>query len=420
MKSPWWHGFFLLLPLALLIQAMVIMYQTSRMCEHQELGYFFLAVLGLVHWLMSLMLDQHATSVRTKCFNSATMLATAGAYLVTNPWYFLILWTASSLPQILYFRSHQSQARAVYSLHHLVSVIFLLLAFNLLRTSDANWQLGAVSPEGGAHPWGVALLIAAAFLRQGIFPMHLWFKAGFKTKPFPLNIGFYLGNLGFFLFVRAILPLIEAHFGEWSVGILGWGIVSGLYFSNMALVQKKIRSGVFYVMLAQFSILFCGLEAGSVTGKVGVLYQFLTLGLAFGGLIACIYLLESNLGELEQGRFYGLQEENPILALFFLLFSLCAVALPLSMGFIGEDLIFHAVVERYPWIGLGLIVTAAINGIALLRITAFLFRGTREASTDGRIPLGLAQKLALAVVMILLFGFGIYPGPLIEQFLAFM
>lgn len=370
-----------------------------------SIGVFFLFSMALTHLVSLMMLNPQAAGLRIKVVSVLSMLLTGWAYFIDSPWVFATLWLVSAIPQALFFGPAHKKPQRVFIAHHLVSFLALVLG------------LAAVPRQ---EVLGLALLLLAAFIRQGIFPFHLWFKASYKTRPFPLNIGFYVGNLGFFLFVRTIMPMLEARSMEFAPYLLSWGIVSGLYFANMSFVQTRIRSSVFYVMLSQYSVLVCGLEAGTVSGKAGVLFQFLSHGLSFSGLIACLYLLEWNLGELRSRRFHGLQDSNPFIGLCFLLFSLAAVALPFTMGFVGEDLIFHAVIEKYPFIGLGLILAAALNGLSLFRVYSFLFRGTRETVFDDRITLAFWQKAAFATLLVVLFGFGLYPKLLLDHVLSFI
>jgi NADH-quinone oxidoreductase subunit M len=365
-----------------------------------DVGVFFLLCLSLVHTLLLMMLTPEKGGGRVKIASYLCLAFTAGAYFVEDPWAFAALWILSAVPAMLLFPEKTGRAQITFFVHHLLASFCLCMGFILIAPPAHSTQIP-----------GLFLLCLAAFIRQGIFPFHLWFKASYRSRPYPLNISFYMGNLGLFLFMKVILPLVQEH----ATLALIWGMISGFYFANLSFAQRSIRSSVFYVMLAQFSLLFCGLESGTIHGITGVLFQFLTFSLSFSGLIACLYVLEWNLGELRTGKFHGLQEHNPFLAVCFLLFSLASVALPFSMGFVGEDLIFHAIIERHPFIGMGVIVSAALSGLSLFRVYCFLFRGPRNRVLDDHLSLAFWQKLALAVLIVILFGFGIWPDPLLRH-----
>ncbi len=415
--------FWVVLPALSALVSAVWMIQHHARSDGADVGHFFLFNLSLLQSLCLLLLDEGATTIRVKAANLGAMLLAGFAFYTNSLVVFAGLWILGILPSVLAFEGEeQRHARRVFLWHHGVSGAALLAAVFLLAGAGGSLRMDAVQElEVGVAPRAaLLLLLLASFIRQGIFPFHLWFKASYKAKPFPLSIGFYMANLGFLLFFRLVLPLMRHTAADAFPIVLAWGVVSGLYFANMALVQRRLRSTAFYVMLSQFSVLFCGLEAGTRLGQAGVLFQFVTMGCCFGGIIALLSLLEHHLGELRARRFHGLQQENPLLAALFLGLCLAGMAMPFTMGFAGEDLVLHAVIEHYPVTGMGLILAAALNGIALFRLVCFLFRGQRHDVLSARIQLSFPQKLALAAVVGMLVLFGLWPGALLEHVLTFV
>ena len=91
-----------------------------------------------------------------------------------------------------------------------------------------------------------------------------------------------------------------------------------------------------------------------------------------------------------------------------------AAALPFTMGFVGEDVLFHAVIEHYPWMGIGVLITAAFNGINLYRLQATLFGGDHSEFGRTTVNLRTRHRLALATMGLFSVMVGIFPGPLLE------
>lgn len=413
---------FLVLPPALsLVVSGHELYEYTKVVDSADVGFVFLFVLSLLHLLFAMLIDQRATDYRTKFASVAGLLIAGFAYFTDDLWAFGFLWILSTIPSYLNFdKEENAHPRMVFVLHHVLSfVLYLGGVFLIQRVRPGFNQMELVGelPPGPEITLAGLLLVGASLIRQAMFPFHLWFKAAYKTKPFPLAIGFYAMNLGFLLFYRLGLPIFSLESAHLFPYAMTCGVLSALYFANMSLVQTRLRSCIFQVMLAQYSTLYCGLESRMHYGMAGVIFQFITIGLAFTALIACLYAIEWNVGELRSRRFHGLQDKNPVLAVLFLLFALCAVALPFSMGFAGEDLIFHAVVEQYPLVGLGLIVAAAINGITLLKTTMFIFRGKREDPLNATIGFNFWQKSTLAAILFVLFLFGLAPSVLLGKVL---
>lgn len=400
------------------------LYRYTLISDSVDIGCFFLFVLSLLHLVVGLMIDQRATDWATKVASLLGFLAAGFAYYTDNIFVFAGFWLLSVVPGLLSFdKAVYRRARLVFLCHHLFSFVCLLLAAFLIRSVDggfASMRAASLLPVGPELTGAGILLVLASLNRQAMFPFHLWFKAAYKTKPFPLAIGLYSMNLGFLLFLRIGLPVFSRSSTDLFPYAMACGVLSSLYFANLALVQKRLLSTVFYVMLSQYATLYSGLETISRFGKVGVVFQFLTIGCAFTGLIGCLYAIEWNIGSLKSRRFQGLQEKNPVLAVVFLLFALCAVALPFTMGFAGEDLIFHSVVEHYPLVGIGLIISAALNGVSMFQTVTYVFRGKREDPLDATVYFSVWQKAALGMILALLFGFGLVPSLLLEKILAFI
>jgi NADH-quinone oxidoreductase subunit M len=408
----------LILPAGLAAAVAVLKVWLHTRDVQDGVGPFFLLTLALLHLVIGMVLDARATSFASKGSGLIGLVLHGFAYFTDNPFVFALFWVLSLLPMLTAFRGGHAHARLVFFGHHLVALAALLGALAVIqRVAPGFSDMRAVGtlPHVAETRWAAFLLVFACLVRQAMFPFHLWFKAAYKTRPFPLSIGFYVGNLGFILFIKLALPLLTLEARDLFPYAMACGVLSALYFANMALVQTRLRSVVFNVMLAQYATLYCGLETMTEFGRTGALFQFLTVGCCFTGLLSCLYLIEWEVGEVRTGRFHGLQAANPQLSLVFLLFSLAGMALPATMGFAGEDMIFHAVIERHPVVGIGLIVAAAINGIALFRVVCFLFRGTRDDVLDPTIDLSWWQKAALGVILAAMFLFGLFPSWLLQQ-----
>lgn len=419
------HKIFLALPPAMsLAFSGLELYRYTLIADSVNMGSFFLFVLSLMHLTFAMLIDQRATDWQTKVASLLGLLTAGFAYFSDDIFVFAFFWMLSVIPSYLSFdgKKHR-QARLVFVFHHALSFLCLGVAIYLIRNVVPDFSsmqsVGSLPINSQITVAGV-LIVMASLIRQAMFPFHLWFKAAYKTKPFPLAIGLYSMNLGFLLFLRTGLPLFAREATELFPYAMACGVLSSLYFACMAFVQSRLLSTVFYVMLAQYATLYSGLETVSRYGKVGVVFQFLTLGCAFTGLIGCLYAIEWNVGSLKARRFHGLQEKNPVLAVIFLLFALCTCALPFSMGFAGEDLIFHSVVEHYPLVGIGLIIAAGLNGISLFQTVTYVFRGKRDDIIDATIYLSVWQKAALGMILLVLFGFGLFPSVLLNKILAFI
>jgi NADH-quinone oxidoreductase subunit M len=100
----------------------------------------------------------------------------------------------------------------------------------------------------------------------------------------------------------------------------------------------------------------------------------------------------------------------PHLAGFFLLTGLSAIGFPCTIGFTGTELLVEAALEFSPWVGGVVVLSTALNSIAILRAYFRIFTGTTHHST---IPLGTipSERIAIMTFSILLIGAGLWPQP---------
>ena len=186
----------------LLPSLLALGWSVSRLMQDStpDLSVFFLFCLSLVHTLLLMMLTPEKGKDRVKVASYLCVALTGAAYFVEDPWLFTGLWIFSAVPAMVLFPERTGRAQFTFFAHHLLASFCLCMGLILIAPPAHNTQVP-----------GVFLLCLAAFIRQGIFPFHLWFKASYRSRPYPLNVSFYMGNLGLFLFIKTILPLVQEH-----------------------------------------------------------------------------------------------------------------------------------------------------------------------------------------------------------------
>lgn len=74
----------------------------------------------------------------------------------------------------------------------------------------------------------------------------------------------------------------------------------------------------------------------------------------------------------------------------------------------AAELLINGAVEASPWVGVGVAVAAALNGIAIVRAYFLLFTGGRHAAS---VPLDInwRERVAVLTLAVLLLGGGLAP-----------
>lgn len=261
--------------------------------------------------------------------------------------------------------------------------------------------------QSGPPDWAVVALVLAVWIRGGLVPLHTWKTDLFEHATFggSLLVASSLG--GAYAAARLLLPNVP----DWALAILGGAsLVTAVYASGMALVQREARRFFAYLFLSNSALVLVGLETASAVGVAGALCVWISAVLALGGFGLTLRAVEARLGRLSLTEYHGLYDHMPTLAAFFLLTGLASVGFPGTLGFIGGEMLVDGAVQAYAYIGMAVVVAAAINGIAVVRAYFLLFTGRRHPATVSLRRRG-RERFAVLVLAGLILGGGLFPQP---------
>ncbi len=324
----------------------------------------------------------------------AILLATLSC---REPWGIVALLAAGVVPPLWELRLRHKPMR-VFAVH-MIGFVGMLVA---------GWALAEHSPPGDAPSIvGVALLIAAVLLRSGIVPTHCWMTELFEHASFGTALLFVTPMVGVYAAVRLLLPIAP----EWALRSLALiSLFTAVYAAGMALVQREARRFFCYLLLSNSSLVLVGLEVATPLGLTGALCLWISVGLALTGFGLTLRSIEARTGQVSLAEFHGLYEHTPMLAAFFLLTGLASIGFPGTIGFVGSELLLEGAIDAYPFVGLTVVLAAALNGIAVLQAFFRVFTGKRHTA-----PVSLTcrwqERLSVLSLAALILGGGLYPQP---------
>ena len=169
-----------------------------------------------------------------------------------------------------------------------------------------------------------------------------------------------------------------------------------------------------FLFLSHSALVLCGLEMVTSIGLTGALCVWLSMILSLGGFGLTLRALEARRGRLSLVDFQGLYSHTPTLAVCFALTGLASVGFPGTAGFVGGELLVDGAVETYPHVGVGVVIAAALNGIAVVQTYFRLFTGKVHVSAvDLRI--GRRERIAVLTFIALLLLGGLYPQFIVQS-----
>jgi len=342
-------------------------------------------------------------TLRTKVrrFSFARTLVSESILLATfacrSPWGVIALIAAANLPVLVELRQRGRPSR-VFVLHMTASV--------LLMAAGQLWI--DFSPAGTATPViAVALIAAAALIRNGVIPVQCWMTDLFDRASFGTALLFVAPMTGAYAVMRLVLPFAPG----WLLhSIALFSIITSVYAAGMALIQCDARRFFVYLFLSHSSLVLVGLESVNAVGLTGALCVWLSTGLALGGFGLTLRSIEARTGRLSLDEYHGFYDRAPLLAAFFLLTGLASIGFPATIGFVGAELLIESAVEQSSAAAALMVAAAALNGLAVLHAYFHVFSGRqRFGSVD--LTARWSERIAILVLTGLILGGGLFPQP---------
>jgi NADH-quinone oxidoreductase subunit M len=343
------------------------------------------------------------STLRTKLrrFSFAWMLVSESITLATfackAPWGIIALVSLRTVPLFLEMRARGKPTR-VFVLHMATFVTLLVV----------GWWLVEREGRGQVHSlWAILPLLAAILIRSGIAPFHCWVTDLFEHATFGAAVMFVTPIAGAYLAVRLMLPIAP----DWALSSMGiLSLITAVYAAGMAFVQKDARRFFCYLFLSHSSLVLVGLAMATPIGLTGALCVWLSIGLAMAGFGLTLRALEARLGRLSLANYQGLYDHTPDLAMCFLLTGLAGIGFPGTFGFIGTELLVNGAVATSRYVGVTVVIAAALNGIAVVYAYFLLFTGKPYFSTVSLLIRGRERYVVLTLASLILLG-GLFPQP---------
>lgn len=314
-----------------------------------------------------------------------------------EPWAMIALLAAGTVPPLIELRARK-QCLRIYVVHASLYVGLLVTGW---------WFVEREGADRVHSLWAIVPLFGAILVRSGIAPFHCWMTDLFEHATFGTALLFVTPIVGAYAAVRLVLPIAP----DWVLHSIGWlALATAVYSAGMALVQREGRRFFCYLFLSHSALVFVGLVMATPIGLTGALCVWLSVGLALGGFGLTLRALEARRGRLSLIEFQGLYDHTPSLAMCFVLTGLASVGFPGTFGFVGAELLVDGAVKVYPYIGIAVVIAAALNGIAVVKAYFLLFTGTRHTSSISLQSRGREQFAVLTLAALILIG-GLIPQP---------
>ena len=248
-----------------------------------------------------------------------------------------------------------------------------------------------------------------------MWPLHTWLPDAHVEAPTAGSvllaaILLKMAGYGFIRFSLGLFPVASELF---TPLVYSLSLIAIVFTSLVALVQDDMKKLIAYSSVAHMGFVTLGIFTITQQGIEGSIIQMISHGLVSAALFLCVGVVYDRMHSRLIETYGGLVSVMPKYSILFMLFTLAALGLPGTSGFIGEFLILMGAFKDSFLVAvvasLGVIFGAAYM-LWLYRRVVFGKIINKEISkmTD----LNRSEKFILLSLAIPVLFFGFYPEPL--------
>lgn len=261
-----------------------------------------------------------------------------------------------------------------------------------------------------------------------VIPLHTWLPEAYTQAPSGVTMLFtgLLSKMGVYGFLRILLPIFPEQMQTLQQPLLWLAVATIVLPTLVALVQTDLKKILAYSSINHLGYCLLGICAVVSVGGAkeakeaalsGVVLQVFNHGVTAAALFAFVGLIEVRSGGLRSlGDFGGLRKVAPVFCGLMGISLFASLGLPGLNGFVGEFLIFRGVFPLASWAAVLSLPALLFTAVVFLRVLAKVFSGPLNPVWESFPDLRSSERWLMAPLVALMFGLGIYPGPLLNLF----
>jgi len=355
-----------------------------------------------------------------------------GVFAATDVFLFYVFFEAMLIPMYFMIGSYgvgkRQYAAVKFLLYSLLGGLLMLVAVIALYVysvrSPATGHHGSflfselihVSLSPTVQKWLFLGFFIAFAIKAPLWPFHTWLPdAAASAQPGSavLLVG-VLDKVGTFGMLRYCWELFPAGARYFTPLVITLSVIAVLYGAIVAIGQQDMKRLIAYTSVSHFGFITLGVFVMTSQGVAGATLYMVNHAFATGALFILAGFLISRRGSDRIADYGGVQQVAPLLAGLFLISGLAGLSLPGLSTFVSEFLVLIGTFSRYK-----VAATFATAGIILAAIyILWMYQrvagGPVREQVAGMKDLRPRELLAVAPLVVLIIGVGVYPKPVLD------
>ena len=295
-------------------------------------------------------------------------------------------------------------------------LIAIISIYWIMGTTDVVKLLDLNIPKEYQYLLWLAFFSSFA-VKMPMWPVHTWLPDAHVEAPTAGSVVLAaillkMAGYGFIRFSLGLFPVASEYF---TPLVFALSVIAIIYTSLVALMQEDIKKLIAYSSVAHMGFVTIGIFSLTKQGLEGSIIQMISHGLISSALFLSVGVIYDRFNSRLISTYGGLVNSMPKYSFFLMIFTLAALGLPGTSGFVGEFLILVGVFQINIFVAitasLGVILSAAYmlwlyRRIVFGKITNSEIKSSKDLN---KIEIYIFASLAFLTIF-----FGFYPEPLIN------
>lgn len=433
--------------LAVSILGLTVLKESKYLAHHYEwmqaLGSSFsvkldgmgqlLCLLNAIAYPLVILSTWNSSYKKPNNFFGLMLLAQAGmmgVFLATDALLFYFFWELALIPMYFLCSQWGGEKRIAvtfkFFIYTFVGSLLMLIGILYIysHTADHSFSIDSFynvvlsKKEQSLIFW---LMFVAFAIKMPIFPLHTWQPDTYEQAPTATTmvLSGVMVKMGLFGLLRWLFPVLPNASYIWGDFITPLALIGMIYASLIAIRQDDLKRLVAYSSIAHIGLMCAAAFAQNASGIQGLMLQMFNHGINIIGLWIVVELIERQFGTRKISELGGLAQKAPAMAVLLVIVALANIALPLTNAFPGEFLMFNGIfgsqTKYNVWFtvlaGLGIILGAVYT----LNMIRKVFYGNTNELTAVTKDINWNERLALIIIIAIIFWFGIYPQSMLNE-----
>ena len=356
-------------------------------------------------------------AVRFQFFILLFMGAMVGLAMAQDLILIFLFWdlTAIASYYLIGYDAHKEESRTSALMALLVTgVTAVLLLIGALMLYAAYGTFSVPELSEATEP-GLLLIVAggliaiAGLAKSAQVPFQFWLP---RAMAAPTPVSAYLHSAAMVaagvLLIGRVYPLIQK--SEFLLGALTViGASSILVGGLIALSRDVLKQLLAYSTISQYGYVVFMFGMGGKYGAMGASFYVIAHALAKSALFLTAGAVTEATGENQLSRIGGLAHRMPLLAASAGAAAAGLAAVPLTIGFFKDELLFGAALEQESFLFVGMSLLATVLTLTYTwRFWSGIFLGDEQGEVEG-IPMALVLPITVLGVLVLFGGIVVSP-----------